>query len=75
VSSLGCAVFREEVAATAAVTGELQSGIEVGAECVETRRQGTGATGTSRSSLSSECCMLLSPHTTTITTPLRTSFI
>jgi hypothetical protein len=55
MSSMGCAVFGEEE-----ITEEgLQTGIEVGAECMETRPQGPGATVGSRSSLSSECCMLL----------------
>jgi hypothetical protein len=53
VSSVGCAVYHEE---EEALEG-LQTGIEVGAECMETRRQGPGATGASRSSLSSECSL------------------
>lgn len=54
MSSVGCAVFHEEE-----MEEGLQTGIEVGAECMETRRQGPVATVGSRSSLSSECCMLL----------------
>jgi hypothetical protein len=56
VSSVGCAVFHEEEE----MEDGLQTGIEVGAECMETRRQGPVATVGSRSSLSSECCMSLS---------------
>ncbi|XP_021918104.1 oxysterol-binding protein-related protein 9 isoform X2 [Zootermopsis nevadensis] len=48
VSSMGCAVFHDEEEAEG-----LQTGIEVGDECMETRRQCPGATATSRSSLSS----------------------
>jgi hypothetical protein len=51
---MGCAVFHEEDEADE----DLQTGIEVGAECVETRGRGPGATGASRSSLSSECSLL-----------------
>ena len=51
VSSRDYAVFREEDEAE----NDLQTGIEVGAECTETRRQVHGATAGSRSSLSSEC--------------------
>ena len=59
VSSVNCAVFHEEEEAE----DGLQTGIEVGPECTETRRQVRGATAGSRSSLSSECqyvecCML-----------------
>lgn len=50
MSSMGCAVFHDEEEAEG-----LQTGIEVGDECMETRRQCPGATATSRSSLSSEC--------------------
>jgi len=49
VSSVDYAVFREEEEAE----NDLQTGIEVGAECTETRRQVHGATAGSRSSLSS----------------------
>ncbi|GFG40188.1 hypothetical protein Cfor_09776 [Coptotermes formosanus] len=49
VSSVNCAVFHEEEEAES----DLQTGIEVGAECTETRRQVHGATAGSRSSLSS----------------------
>ena len=51
VSSTDCAVIREEEEAE----DDLQTGIEVGAECTETRRQVHGATAGCRSSLSSEC--------------------
>ena len=59
VSSLDYAVFHGEEEADS----DLQTGIEVGAECMETRRQVHGATAGARSSLSSECqcvecCML-----------------
>jgi hypothetical protein len=50
---MGCAVFHEEEEAEE----DLQTGIEVGAECVETRREGSVATGASPTSLSSECSL------------------